>query len=85
MQLDKLSAAEAAVYQGADPHFTYRAVTTMLATNNPQLVLYRDHMIDQVVIDAITGQLRKYLIIGEPQFHIVDGHWEWVCTRMRGK
>ena len=84
MQLDKLSAAEAVTYQGADPHFTYRAITTMLPMNDPQLVLFRDHMVDQVTNDAITGAPRTYLIVGEPQMHTIDGHWEFIVTRMRG-
>lgn len=85
MQLDKLSVAEAASYQGSDPHFTYRAITTMLPMNDPQLILFRDHMVDEVTNDAITGDPRTYLIVGEPQMHTVTGQWEWVCTRMRGK
>ena len=84
MQLDKLSAAESITYQGSDPHFTYRAITTMLPMNNPQLVLFRDHMVDEVTTDVLTGQPRTYLIVGEPQMHTLNGHWEWVCTRMRG-
>ena len=84
VQLDEMNALEAATYQGADPHFTYKAFTTMLPMGNPQLVLFRDHLIDQVVIDAITNAPRKFLIIGEPKIHTLDGHWQWVCTRMRG-
>jgi hypothetical protein len=79
-----MSALEAASYQGADPHFTYKCFTTMLPVSNPQLVQFRDYLIDQVVIDAITNAPRKYLIIGEPEMHIMDGHWQWVATRMRG-
>jgi|SRR5579859_3920 len=85
VQLDKLGAHEIVTFQGADPHFTYRAITVMLPLNNSQLILYRDHMIDQVVVDAVTGSLRKYLIISDPQMHIFAGHWEWICTRQRGK
>lgn len=84
IQLDKMTALEAASYQGADPHFTYRALTISLPLISPNLVLFRDHMQDQVIVDPITNVLRKYLIISDPEMHILDGHWQWVCTRMRG-
>ena len=84
VQLDKMSAAEAASYQGSDPHFTYNCYTTMLPMTGPQLVLFRDHMIDQVVNDAVTGTARTYLIISDPDPHTLDAHWQWVCVRMRG-
>jgi hypothetical protein len=83
-QADKLDAAEASTYQDSDPHFSYKMFTTMLPLNNPQLVLFRDHMIDQVVIDAVTGAPRKFLIIDDPEMHVIDGHWQWQATRMRG-
>lgn len=83
-QLDEMNTLEAATYKGADPHFTYKAFTFMLPMNDPQLVLFRDHMIDQVVIDAVTNAPRKYLIIGEPKIQTLTGSWQWVCTRMRG-
>ena len=83
-QIDKIDAAEASTYQDADPHFTYKAYTTMLPLNNSQLVLFRDHMIDQTVIDAVTGVARKFLIIDDPEMHIIDGHWQCIITRMRG-
>lgn len=85
MQLDKVNPLEAATYQGADPHFTYKAYTTLLPMNNPQLVLFRDHMIDQVVTDAISGAARAFLIVSDPEMHTIDGHWQWTCTRMRGR
>ena len=84
-QLDKMNAAEAATFQGSDPHFTYRVFTTMLPLSNPQLVLFRDHMVDQVVIDPITSTNRTFLIISDPAMHMLDGHWEWVAVRMRGR
>jgi len=84
LQLDEMNALEAASYQGADPHFTYKVYTTMLPVGNPQLVQFRDYLIDQVVIDAVTNAPRKFLIIGEPKMHIADGHWQMVVTRMRG-
>jgi hypothetical protein len=84
VQLDKLPAMEAATYQGADPHFTYNVYTTMLPLNNPQFVLFRDLMVDQVVIDAVTGRLRQYRIVSEPSIDTITGHFQWVVTRMRG-
>lgn len=84
-QLDKMPAAEAATYQGADPHFTYNVFTTLLPLNNPQFVLFRDLMIDQVVIDIVTSLPRQWRIIDEPNVDIIDGHWQWVAVRMRGR
>ena len=81
---EKLTAAEAVSYQGSDPHFTYRAFTTDLSTLNNQLILFRDYMIDLTTIDALTGTFRKFLIITDPEVHIADNHWQWVCVRMRG-
>jgi len=83
-QLDKLSLQEASTFQGADPYFTYRSITVFLPMTNPLLVLYRDYMIDQAYIDPITGENRKYLIVSDPAMHILNGHWEWICTRVRG-
>jgi len=84
VQLDKMEAAEAASFQGSDPHFTYNAFTFMLPMGNPQLVLFRDYVIDQVVIDPITNALRKYLIISDPEPNPLTGSWRWVCVRQRG-
>lgn len=83
VQLDKMNALDAAAFQGADPHFTYTTITTNLPFIS-NLVLFRDHMQDQVNIDPITNALRIYLIISDPELHYLDGHWQWVCTRMRG-
>lgn len=85
VQADKMNAAEAATFQGSDPHFTYKMYTTMLPMRDPQLVLFRDHFVDQVTIDPITGTNRTFLIISDPAMHTFDGHWEWVAVRMRGK
>ena len=85
VQLDKMSSVEASTYQGADPHFTYNVFTTLLPLGNPQFVLFRDLMVDQVIIDAITNLPRKYRIVNEPSMDVIDGHWQWACTRMRGK
>ncbi len=84
-QIDKVNPIEAATYQGADPHFTYKLLTTMLPMNNPQLVLFRDHVVDQVVTDAISGSPRTFLIVSDPEMHTMDGHWQWTQTRYRGK
>ena len=83
-QLDKTEVPEAVTFQGSDPYFTYKAYTTMLPLGNPLLILFRDYMIDQVVIDPITGTNRTYLIISDPEMHSLDGHWEWLCVRVRG-
>jgi len=83
MQLDKMNALEAASFQGADTHFTYTAITINLPSIYG-LVLFRDHMQDQVNIDPVTNALRVYLIISDPELHYIDGHWSFVCTRMRG-
>jgi len=83
VQLDTVKAPETSTFQGSDPHFTYRAFTTMLPISNPELILSQDHMIDQYVIDPRTGLGRKYLITSDPT-PFPDGHWEWRCTRQRG-
>lgn len=82
--IEKLTAVEAVTYQGSDPHFTYRAFTTYLSTLNNQLILFRDYVIDLTTIDAITGVNRKFLIVSDPEVHIADNHWQWICVRMRG-
>lgn len=83
MQLDKMNALEASEYQGADPHFTYNVLSVNLPVIN-NFVLYRDHMQDIYNIDAVTGQLRIFLIVSDPMPGTLTGHWQWVCTRMRG-
>jgi len=85
VQLDKLNPLEASAYQGADPHFTYRAITIMVPLADTQFIRFRDHLIDQNVIDTVTNVQRIYLIVSDPEMHTIDGHWQWVCTRMRGK
>lgn len=84
VQLDKMGANEAVTYQGSDPHFTYKAFTTMIPSNDPLFILFRDYMIDQIVVDPITKLNRKYLIVNDPEWHVTDYHWQWVCTRVRG-
>jgi len=84
IQMDKMNAAEAASFQGSDPHFTYNAFTTLIPINNPQSVLFRDHVVDQVTVDPLTHTNRTYLIISDPEPNILTGHWRWVCVRTRG-
>jgi|SRR6267142_1453810 len=84
VQIDKMSSQEAVTHQGGDPHFTYKAYTSLLPSNNPLFLLFRDHMIDQNYIDPITKTNRKFLIINDPEWHPLNYHWQWVCTRMRG-
>lgn len=84
VQISKMNPLEAASYQGADPHFTYKCYTTMLPLNNPQLILFRDHVVDQVIIDAITGKPRTWLIISDPTIDVVTGDWKFAAVRMRG-
>lgn len=83
IQLDKMNENEAAEYQGADPHFTYSVLTINLPIIN-NYVLFRDHMQDLYDVDAVTGQLKMYLIVSDPYYSTLSGHWQWVCTRMRG-
>lgn len=83
-QLDKLSLQEASTFQGADPYFTYRAITIDLPMVNPLLVQYRDYLVDQAYIDPITNLPRQFLIVSDPAMHILNGHWEFICTRVRG-
>ena len=84
IQIDKEEAPEATTFQGADPHFTYRAQTVMLPMNNPMLVLFRDYVIDLDFIDPLTNMNRRFLIVSDPEMHTLDGHWEWLCERVRG-
>lgn len=83
-QISKMSPQEAASYQGADPHFTYKCYTILLPLNDPQLIRFRDHVVDQVIIDPLTGTNRTWLIINEPSIDVITGDWKWAATRMRG-
>lgn len=83
-QLDKVEAPETATYQGSDPFFSYKAYTIMLPINNPFLIMYRDHMVDQDFIDPLTNTNRTFLITSDPEMHTTDGHWEWLCVRVVG-
>jgi len=90
IQMDKLSPQEAQFYQGADPHFTYNAYTTMLPMNDPFFVRQDDHVIDQVYVDPLLQQLgitpanRYWRIISDPERFPQDSHWEFVAVLYRG-
>jgi hypothetical protein len=84
IQISKMSPQEAATYQGADPHFAYKCYTTLLPLNNPQLVRFRDHVVDQIIIDPLTGTNRTWLIINEPSMDALTGDWKFAANRMRG-
>lgn len=83
IQISKMNPLEAA-QQGADPHFTYKAYTTMLPLGNPYLVQFQDHVIDQIIKDPITGTYRTWLIVSDPNMDLITGDWKWAITRMRG-
>ena len=83
VQISKMNPIEAAA-QGADPHFTYKAYTTMLPLGNPYLVQFQDHVIDEIVIDSITGTYRKWLIISDPSMDLITGDWKFILARERG-
>lgn len=84
IQLDKLSARESSYYQGADPHFPYWSSTESLLTDDPQLLQQGDQIIDQEVIDPLTGTNRRFDISSEPE-PFPDGHWEWYSDKFRGE
>lgn len=83
VQISKMNPLEAAA-QGADPHFTYKAYTTMLPLGNPYLVQFQDHIIDEIIIDSITGTYRKWLIISDPNMDLITGDWKFMLERVRG-
>lgn len=82
-QLDDKNPTEATSYAGADPHYTYEAYTLQLPVNNPLLLRLNDVLIDQSVIDDVTGTNRVFRIVGKPQPY-PDGHWEIVASWYRG-
>lgn len=84
VQIDKMDAKEAAEYQGGDPHFTYRGYTRQLPTNNLNLVQQKYYVVDQQTIDPVTSQLRKYLIISDPEPKRLMMEWQWIMYRYRG-
>lgn len=83
IQISKMNPIEAAA-QGADPHFTYKAYTTMLPLGNPYLVQFQDHIVDEFITDPITGTYRKWLIISDPSMDLITGDWKCILERVRG-
>jgi len=84
IQLDKVSAVEATGFQSAEPHYTYQAYTTQLPVSDPQLLREGDLLIDQKVIDPMTGTYRQYRIIADAE-PFIDQHWEMMCFKWRGR
>lgn len=66
-----------------DPYLYVQCYTTMLPLNNPQLILFQDYIVDQVVIDAITGVHRTWQIINDPTMDVVTGDWKFSAIRAR--
>lgn len=83
VQISKMNPLEAAA-QGSDPHFTYKAYTTMLPLGNPYLVQFQDHIIDEIIMDSITNTYRKWLIISDPNMDLITGDWKFILERVRG-
>lgn len=77
IQISKMRNAE------VDPFLYVQCYTTMLPLNNPQLILFNDYVVDQVVIDAITGKYRKWQIVNDPTMDIVSGDWKFSAIRAR--
>lgn len=83
-QLDELAITEGTSYQGADPNNTFKAFTTHLPTNDPLLLRLNDVLIDQNIIDEVTGQSRLFRVCSKPVPFRMDNHWELVVTWYRG-
>ena len=83
VQISKMNPLEAA-QQGADPHFAYKAYTTMLPLGNPYLVQFQDHVVDQVFKDPITGTYRTWLIVSDPNMDVITGDFKFALERVRG-
>lgn len=84
MAIDKLARKEAAEYQSGDPHFTYNFSTWQLPLNNLTLIQQKYYVIDQHILDPVTNQLRKFLIISDPHPQMLMMIWSWVAYRYRG-
>lgn len=82
VQLSKVSPLVAA-QQGIDPLLYVNCYTTMLPLNNPQLVRFDDYLIDQFIIDAITGLNRVWQIVSDPSIDNVTGDWKFAAVRTR--
>lgn len=81
VQLDKMQAGEAIDYGGANPHFTYRMYTAQLSIGDVQLLRQGDQVVDPVVIDPKTQTNRTFLIISDPEPHLLSMSWQWVAER----
>lgn len=77
VQISKMRNAE------VDPFLYVQCYTTMLPLNNPQLILFNDYIVDQVVIDAITGTRRAWQIVNDPAMDVVTGDWKFSAIRVR--
>jgi len=66
-----------------DPRLYVKCYTTMLPLNNPQLILFQDYIVDQVVIDGITGTARRWQIIDDPTMDLTTGDWKFAAVRLR--
>lgn len=66
-----------------DPRLYVKCYTTMLPLNNPQLILFQDYIVDQVVIDGITGTARRWQIIDDPTADLMTGDWKFAAVRLR--
>jgi hypothetical protein len=84
IQVAHMDAKEAAEYKGADPHFTYHMYTRLLPTGDPTLVQQRDLVVDQQVIDPLTGKPRQFRIISDPQMKQLMMSWQWIAIKPRG-
>lgn len=77
VQISKMRNAE------VDPFLYVQCYTTMLPLNNPQLILFNDYIVDQVVVDAITGNNRAWQIVNDPTMDVVTGDWKFSAIRVR--
>ena len=77
VQISKMKNAE------VDPFLYVQCYTTMLPLNNPQLILFNDYVVDQVVIDAITKTNRAWQIVNDPAMDTVAGDWKFSAIRVR--
>lgn len=82
VQLSKISPLVAA-QQGIDPLLYVNCYTTMLPLNNPQLIIFDDYLVDQVVVDAITGAKRAWQIVSDPSMDTITGDWKFAAVRTR--
>jgi len=82
VQMSKVTPLVAA-QQGIDQLLYVNCYTTMLPLNNPQLILFEDYIIDQVITDATTGLYRRWQIVSDPSCEITTGDWKFAAVRTR--